>query len=396
MNEASSTSAVAGDFLTGARVLLAEDEDALRRALARSLTRTGCHVTEARDGVEAADRIGRESFDVIVTDIKMPGLDGLGVLLAARRRDVDVPVILMTAAPDLRSALESMEYGAFQYLTKPVDLTMLGRVVNRAAGFHKMAVMKRLALELVGSRATEAGDRAGLEATFHRALSGLWMAYQPIAKSSDLSLYGYEALLRSSEPALPHPGAILDAAERLGTLDELGRKVRSAAAEPVASAPERGFLFVNLHTRDLQDETLYSPDAPLSAIAKRVVLEITERASLAEIPDVREKVAQLRALGYRIAIDDLGAGYAGLTSFAHLEPEIVKLDMSLVRDVSEEPTKQKLVRSMTSLCKDLGMLVVAEGIETIDERDTLVSLGCDLLQGYLFARPGRPFPEIAA
>jgi EAL domain-containing protein (putative c-di-GMP-specific phosphodiesterase class I) len=396
MSELSSTEVATDSFLRDARVLLAEDEDALRRALARSLTRAGCRVTEARDGTEAAELVGRESFDVIVTDIKMPGHDGLEVLRAARGHDLDVPIILMTAAPDLRTALESIEYGAFQYITKPVDLVLLNRIVSRAVGFHKMAHMKRLALELVGTRATEAGDRAGLEATFRRALQGLWMAYQPIVQSSDFSIYGYEALLRSTEPALPHPGAILDAAERLGALNELGQKVRSAAAEPIANAPERGFLFVNLHTRDLQDESLYSPRAPLSAMAERVVLEITERASLAEIPDAREKVARLRALGYRIAIDDLGAGYAGLTSFTYLEPEIVKLDMSLVRGIAEETTKQKLVRSMTSLCKDLGMLVVAEGIETKDERDTVISLGCDLLQGYLFARPGKPFPEIAA
>jgi EAL domain-containing protein (putative c-di-GMP-specific phosphodiesterase class I) len=106
-------------------------------------------------------------------------------------------------------------------------------------------------------------------------------------------------------------------------------------------------------------------------------------------------VAELRALGFRIAIDDLGAGYAGLTSFAVLEPEIVKLDMSLVRDVHKHPTKQKLIRSMTALCKDMGMTVVAEGIENVEERDAVIDLGCDLLQGYLFAKPGRAFPEFA-
>ena len=94
----------------------------------------------------------------------------------------------------------------------------------------------------------------------------------------------------------------------------------------------------------------------------------------------------------RIAIDDLGAGYAGLTSYTALEPDIVKLDMSLVRDVDRDRKKEAVVRSMTSLCKDLGMLVVAEGVETVGERDALVEIGCDLLQGYLLAKPGRPFP----
>jgi EAL domain-containing protein (putative c-di-GMP-specific phosphodiesterase class I) len=144
----------------------------------------------------------------------------------------------------------------------------------------------------------------------------------------------------------------------------------------------------------LLDEELVSPDSPLSRIASRVVLEITERASLDDVADSAARVAALRQLGFRIAIDDLGAGYAGLTSFANLEPEIVKLDMSLVRGVDTAPKKRKIIDSMTRLCKDMGILVVAEGVETVAERDALIEIGCDLLQGYLFAKPGRPFPQV--
>ena len=93
-----------------------------------------------------------------------------------------------------------------------------------------------------------------------------------------------------------------------------------------------------------------------------------------------------------MAIDDLGAGYAGLTSFASVTPEVVKLDMSLIRGVDKESTKQKLIRSLAAVCKEMGMLVISEGVEIIEERDVLVGLGCDMFQGYLFARPGKPFP----
>jgi len=152
---------------------------------------------------------------------------------------------------------------------------------------------------------------------------------------------------------------------------------------------------VNLHPDDLLDDTIYEHTAALSLLATRVVLEITERASLHRVQDIRSRVARLRELGFRIAIDDLGAGYAGLSCFADLEPDVVKLDMSLVRDVDKMPTKQKLVRSMTSLCHDLGILVVTEGVETHEERDCLVELGSDCLQGYLFARPAEAFPSWA-
>ncbi len=374
------------------RVLVADDEPMLLRGLQRVLSRAGYEVVTANDGQQAAEFLFQMEFDAIVSDISMPGMNGIQLLRQARERDLDVPVLLVTGAPAVETAVEALEYGAFQYLTKPVDAKQFEHAIDKAVQLHRMAVMKREALALLGTTQALAGDRAGLEASFERALETLWIAYQPIVRAGDQSLFGYEALLRSREPTLPHPGALLDAAERLDRLTELGQNIRTCAAEPVGPKPEAGVLFVNLHTRDLLDPTLTSAEVPLSKIAKRVVLEITERASLDEIKDVPLRVARLREIGFRIAIDDLGAGYAGLTSFALLEPEIVKLDMSLVRNVHKQSTKQKLIRSMTALCKDMGMMVVGEGVENVEERDALVELGCDLLQGYLFAKPGVAFP----
>jgi EAL domain-containing protein (putative c-di-GMP-specific phosphodiesterase class I) len=380
---------------TRGRILIADDEPMLLRGLDRVLTRAGYEVITANDGQQAAELLTQLEFDAIVSDISMPGMNGIQLLRRARERDLDVPVLLVTGAPAVETAVEALEYGAFQYLTKPVDAKRFEQAVEKAVQLHRMAVMKREALGLLGSSQALVGDRAGLETSFERALETLWMAYQPIVRASDRTLYGYEALLRSAEPTLPHPGAILDAAERLERLTQLGQAIRSCAATPVAPRADTGHLFVNLHTRDLLDPTLTSPDSPLSKIAGRVVLEITERASLEEIKDIPSRVARLREMGFKIAIDDLGAGYAGLTSFALLEPEIVKLDMTLVRNVHKQSTKQKLIRSMTALCKDMGMMVVGEGVENIEERDALIELGCDLLQGYLFAKPAPPFPTFA-
>jgi EAL domain-containing protein (putative c-di-GMP-specific phosphodiesterase class I) len=375
------------------RVLIADDEPALLRTITRLLTKAGYQVTPVSNGREAADLLATNEFDVILSDIMMPELDGIQLLRTVRAKDLDVPMLLMTGAPDIATAAAAVEYGALKYLTKPFDSAELLQAVEHAARLHRMALVKREALQLVGGGGLGVSDRAGLEATFARALRGLWMAFQPIIRTTDRTLFGYEALMRTSESTLPNPGAMLDAAERLGLLHELGRAVRAAAAATMEAAEDRGVLFVNLHTRDLNDETITSPDSPLSKLAGRVVLEITERAALDEVKDAPARVAELRKMGFRIAIDDLGAGYAGLTSFASLEPEVVKLDMSLVRDIDTNGTKQKLVRSMTSLCHDMKMLVVAEGIETPSERDTLVGLGCDLLQGYRFAKPGKPFPD---
>jgi EAL domain-containing protein (putative c-di-GMP-specific phosphodiesterase class I) len=200
--------------------------------------------------------------------------------------------------------------------------------------------------------------------------------------------------MRSPEPSLPHPGAILGAAERLERLPDLGRRVRSLSAAAFEAAPPEALLFVNLHTFDLLDSDLYASSAPLTKIAGRVILEVTERAALDDVKDLVSRVAKLRAMGFRIAIDDLGAGYAGLSSFVAVEPEFVKLDMSLVRDVHRSAIRQRVIGSLTSLCMELGLHVIAEGIETREERDAVCELSCDLLQGYYFAKPGRPFPPI--
>jgi EAL domain-containing protein (putative c-di-GMP-specific phosphodiesterase class I) len=225
-------------------------------------------------------------------------------------------------------------------------------------------------------------------------MAGVWMAYQPIVSFREKRIFGYEALLRSAEPSFPHPGAIIEAAEHLNRLAELGRTIRGKAWLPMEEADPAIRLFVNLHPADLLDDSLYDPETLLSQHAKRVVLELTERAALEDIKDVKSRIDRLRALGYWIAIDDLGSGYSGLGLFTLLQPEVVKLDMGLIRNCHLEETKRKLVGSMISLCRDLRIQVVAEGIENKEERDALVELGCDLLQGYFFARPAAPFPTI--
>jgi EAL domain-containing protein (putative c-di-GMP-specific phosphodiesterase class I) len=268
---------------------------------------------------------------------------------------------------------------------------MLRGTVRQASQLYRLARIKREALGLAG--VVGPSDRVGLEVTFEHALASLSLEFQPIVSVTERSVIAYEALMRSAEPALPGPLDVLAAAERLGAVFEVGRVVRGWASNLFRAEPRSRLLFLNLHPRDLLDPELTAPDSPLAPLADRVVLEITERSSLERISDVRARVAILRSRGYRIAIDDLGAGFAGLTSFAVLEPDIVKVDMSLTRDVDQSPIKQKIIRAMTALCHEMGMHIVAEGVETRAERDTLVELGCDLLQGYLFARPGPPFPE---
>lgn len=375
-------------------VLVVDDEADLIAAYVRTLTAAGFAVDKASNGRSAIELVASTRFDAIVSDISMPELDGIGLLRAVRETDLDVPVVLVTGGASLETALQAVEYGALRYLQKPVDMHNLVAVLKHAVRLGKMARLKREALELLGDPTKQLGDRASLEVGFKRALDGLWMAYQPIVQWSQRRVVAYEALLRSTDSTLPHPGAIIDAAQRLKLLPTLGRAIRQDVANTVAKSPIAQ-VFVNLHPSDLNDADLYSPDAPLTRIASKVVLEITERASLDGVPEIQTRIARLRRLGFRVAVDDVGAGYAGLSSIAHLEPEVMKIDMGLVRDIDVSSTKQKLVGAMVSLCAEMNVMVIAEGIETKMERDTLKRLGCDVMQGYFFAKPGKPFPDAA-
>jgi EAL domain-containing protein (putative c-di-GMP-specific phosphodiesterase class I) len=387
--------AVASAPSSRGHVLVVDDDVPTARGFGRILSAAGFTVTLAHDGKEAAVIAARRSFDAILSDIAMPGMDGIALLRAVREHDLDVPVVLITGGPAIESAVAAMEYGALLYLIKPIEGQQLEEVITRAVRLHQMARIKREALELFHIDNKALGDRAGLEARFENALATLWVAYQPIVSWSAQHVFAYEALVRNKEPTLRSPPDLFEAAERLGRLQELGRVIRDRVALMADELPTGSLLFVNVHAMELDDDTLFSAGAPLSRHAKSVVLEITERAPIERIRDVGSRVAQLRALGYRIAVDDLGAGYAGLASFAHLEPEVVKVDMSLIRGLDRSPMKQKLLSSIVALCQELGIQMIAEGIETEAERDTLVNLGGDLCQGYLFARPQLPWASTA-
>ena len=386
------------------RVLVVDDDDLLRKAASRLLT-PGREVVQAASADDAIAAMAAGAFDCIVSDLRMPGLSGLDLLREVRRRDLDVPVILMTGAPDVDSAAAAVEFGAFRYLQKPLDADALVAAVDRAVGYGALAAARREALDVVGKNAADAEDAAAVEREqreqrlqreqqFQQALSSLWMAFQPIVSVRTGRTAAFEALLRTDEPALRNPEHFVTAAEKLGRIHQLGRAVRAAVARAIDDAPADADIFVNLHPSDLLDPELVDPAAPLARFAHRVVLELTERAGLGAVANVAAVIAGVRALGYRVALDDLGAGYAGLSCLAALSPDVVKLDMSLVRGIDRDARRQAVVASLVQLCTSLHMRVVVEGVETRAEHDHMLTVGCDWLQGYFFARPARGFPAV--
>ena len=278
----------------------------------------------------------------------MPKVDGIGVLKLVRDFDADFPVILFTASPSAGTAIDALQLRATAYLTKPIDPARLIDEVEKALKMHELARVRKEAHQFVATAAEEEARRVAAGSQFNRALEGLYMLYQPIVSWSERRVFGYEALVRSTEPSLSEPGALFEAAARLERWDDLGRAIRRRCAEPLPKAAAHVSLFVNLHARELLDDTLFDRASMLAEAANRVVIEITERAHLDSVPDAPSRIDRLRGMGFRIAIDDIGAGYSGLNSFTMLRPDLVKLDMALVRGIDDHPVKQRLAGLLVS------------------------------------------------
>jgi diguanylate cyclase (GGDEF)-like protein len=220
--------------------------------------------------------------------------------------------------------------------------------------------------------------------------------YQPIVSVDDGSIFAYEALCRPKHPAFPHAGTLFDAAERAGRVAELGRALRGVAVAPLPDLGVPKAMFLNLHPIEVNDDLIAEATTTLAAWSDRIVFEITESAQINDYGRLRSLIKTLQDRGFRVAVDDLGAGYAGLNSLALLKPDFVKLDMALVRGIDDDSSVARLIRHILDFTNEEGMKVVAEGVETARERRVVVDLGVDLLQGYYFARPGPPFVEVEA
>lgn len=373
------------------RVLVVDDDEQMRRVCARVLAHEGWSVRAAEHGRQAMTIVDaeRDQFDCVVSDVNMPELDGFGLIAEIRGRDPDLPVLLMTGDPSLDGAVRAIDTGAVSYLAKPFDQETLASAVARAARRHGVARMRRRAESFVRHLEEVGGDDlTRIERHFVDALDRSWMAFQPIVHVPTRRVFAYEALIRTDDEALRRPDVLIATAERLERVHELGRAVRAHVVRAADRIPAEALLFVNVHGLELADEQLYDRDTAFTRLAPRVVLEITERVGVDAI-DGAQRAAMLRQLGFQIAIDDLGAGYAALGALATITPEIVKLDMSLVRDLHLHAAKQRIVGAMATLVRELGGRVVAEGVETCDELDAVRAAGIELVQGYLFGKPAR-------
>jgi EAL domain-containing protein (putative c-di-GMP-specific phosphodiesterase class I) len=370
-----------------ARVLLVDDEAEVTRAMHTALRKQPFQIECADSGQRALELLAQHAFDVVVSDERMPSMSGSQLLSIVRRDYPDVVRIILSGQASFESALRAIN-GAeiYRFLMKPCSAEEVGITIREALLAREE---RRRFAEWKSSQLDH--EPRELSRSLEASLAGAWMAFQPIVIAQSMQAYGYEALLRSDDPQWHGPQSFFTLAAKLGRSNDVSRRVRELVAARAAQAPEGVRVFFNLCPEDLADQSLLADADVLAPQAARIVLEITERQSLTEIGDLDARVKRLRERGYHVAIDDIGAGFSGLTSLALLLPDIVKFDMDLVRDIHRSPTKQAIVGAMVQLCRKMRIQTLAEGVETREELDTVVALGCDLLQGYLLGRPSLEF-----
>ena len=227
-------------------------------------------------------------------------------------------------------------------------------------------------------------------------------AFQPIVDAATRSVFSYEALARG--PAGEPAGWVLDQV----THDNQYRFDQACRVKAITLASQLG-LQSKLNINFLPN-AIYRPEdcirttlevsAKLRFPIENIIFEVLETEALQDAKHLTHVFSTYKQLGFATAIDDFGAGFSGLNLLSDFQPDYIKLDMNLIRGIDADKQRRAIVRGVTAICAELGIAVIAEGVETVDEYAALADLGLHLFQGYLFARPAfqklenAVFPEL--
>jgi EAL domain-containing protein (putative c-di-GMP-specific phosphodiesterase class I)/DNA-binding NarL/FixJ family response regulator len=375
-------------------VLIADDEPEVRAALAELIrSEESLDVVGAAADADQAAELARALLpDVALVDVKMPG----GGARAAReigRVSPQTRVIALSAYEDRNTVLQMLGAGADGYLVKgTASEEIIGAIKRAVQGQTSVSteVMASVVHELTTQLRREEGrttERRAKTERIQRAIAGedLAIVFQPIFRMDDRRVVGFEALSRFDGAPPRTPDVWFRDAADLGLgLDLELLAVRMALREMIA-LPADGYLSLNLSHRTAASPRLLETlgDGPLD----RIVVEITEHEAIEDYGELLTALKELRARGARTAIDDAGAGFASLRHALLLDPDIIKVDISLTRRIDADRGRRALTASISSFAEEMAMDIVAEGVETQAEVDTLQELGVRFAQGFFLARP---------
>ena len=375
------------------RILILEDDSFQRAVAVRMFRSLGCHeVFEAADGSQALallQQVG--TVDIAVCDLQMEGVDGLAFLRRAGQSGQIGAVLLSSAlSADLRRAA--------QQVIALLGLQLLGDVGKPLPAKELQALLDKYRGSCIRATSPDAVVQPACEDEVRQALAlqQLQAWYQPKFNLRSGEVCGVEVLCRWMHPSkgvLP-PALFIPVLERCGLMDELLFAQLDQALSLQEQARIQGYplnMAFNLQTSQLANSqltyTLKGILARHGTPGSRLTFELTENGLLQAPAASLENLVRLRMMGCRLSLDDFGAGFSSLQRLCQLPFNEIKLDGEFVRNLEHEPRCAAVIASTLALGNSLGMAVVVEGIETLDQLQRLLAMGCVEGQGYWFARP---------
>jgi EAL domain-containing protein (putative c-di-GMP-specific phosphodiesterase class I)/AmiR/NasT family two-component response regulator len=406
-NPAGAVPALVGGVIAQASIVVIDDTPDNVALLERILLAAGAsEVRGFTDPRVALEACVRTRPDLVLLDLHMPHLDALAVmghLQESLAEDDFLPVIVLTADITPEARAQVLAAGAKDFLTKPFDITeVLLRVQNLLETGHlyrrlqsqNSALLAELERKATAEREATA-RRAELEARITKVLADDTMCihFQPIVDLTNGSTVGNEALTRfTTEPVRP-PNEWFAEAASIGRGIDLEAAAIEAAIAQLGDLPPAAFLSINASPATVCSRRLTDLLGP--AISDRIVIELTEHDRVDDYDQLLAALEPLRALGIRLAVDDTGAGYASLNHILRLGADILKLDIGLTRTIDHDPVRRSLASALVAFAHDIGAAIIAEGVETQGELDTLRGLGVPWAQGYHLGKPAPIEPRSA-
>ncbi len=382
------------DGFVGMSVLLVDDNPANIAYLTQLLTRQGLNrVYGETDSREVPRRLAEHQPDLVLLDLRMPHVDGFEVLGQIQEFAAGsyLPVMVFTADTTTASRDRALAQGAQDFLTKPIDAT---EATLRIANLLQTRQLYATLRHVTGGPApteTEPDETDGEVLARIRAVrrdESIGQVFQPILDLATGATVGHEALSRFPNPTLGGPERWFADAFTVGFGVDLEWLAATSALTYLQSAPPPLFLAVNMSPATvlrIAEDQLCQPQ-----LWPRIVVELTEHVPVEDYPAIHRAMAVARSHGARLAVDDLGSGYAGFRHLLRLEPDIIKLDISLVAGIDRSTGQKALTRALLGFANEVGAHVIAEGIERPEELSVLQDLGVPWGQGYLLGRPRAP------
>jgi EAL domain-containing protein (putative c-di-GMP-specific phosphodiesterase class I)/CheY-like chemotaxis protein len=384
-------------------VLLAEDKATFRRAMGDLIEGepTLALAGAAGDAQEAIDLAERLRPDVALVDVKMPAGGGPRATREIRRRSPNTRIIALSAYEDRGIVLEMLQAGAVGYLVKGTAAEEIIQAIHRAdlgKGTLSVEVTADVIDELTGQlerQDREAEARRLQYERIRRVIDGPGpdVAFQPVVDLETFEIVGVEALARFA-PEYPGPPDVWFAdAASVGLLPDLELTAVRSAVSHVGEVPDGVWMSVNASPEAAVSEGFMDV---LGGAAPRLVIEITEHAPVEDYDQLNDALRSFRKSGGRLAVDDAGAGFSSLRHILRLAPDFIKLDGALTRGIDTDKTRRALGAALISFANEIGVPIIAEGVETQAEVDALRALKVTCGQGFFLAEPGPLPPTVSA